>query len=97
MEVHGIGKGLDPNIQTEKQIMKPITVTKMKEVCQVKPWLAQGRAGLRCKIKPPIPTPINKPIVQVGEKQPQILVPKTSKIQDIVTPIIQEKVTPIPN
>ena len=29
-EVHGIGKGLDPNIQPEKQIIKPMPVTKVK-------------------------------------------------------------------
>ena len=27
-EVYGIGKGLEPNIQAEKQIIKPIAVTK---------------------------------------------------------------------
>ena len=30
LEVHGIGKGLDPNIQPEKQVMKPIIVLKNK-------------------------------------------------------------------
>ena len=50
-EVHGIGKGLDPNIQPEKQTLKPIVVTKAKEVCQINPRLGQGRAGLRCKNK----------------------------------------------
>ena len=30
-EVHGIGKGWDPNIQPEKQAMKPILATKVKE------------------------------------------------------------------
>ena len=34
-EVHGIVKGLDPNIQPEKQVMKPIAVTKVKEVPQI--------------------------------------------------------------
>ena len=49
-EVHGVGKGLDQNIQPEKQIIKPI-ISKVKEVSQIKPRLRQGRAGLRCKIK----------------------------------------------
>ena len=44
-EVHGMGKGLDLNIQPEKQVMKPIAVIKAKEVSQIKPWLGQGRAG----------------------------------------------------
>ena len=30
-DVHGIGKSLDPNIQPEKQVAKPIVVTKAKE------------------------------------------------------------------
>ena len=41
----------------------------MKDVFQIKPRLGKGRAGLRCKIKTLIPTLINKPNVQVGEKQ----------------------------
>ena len=35
-EVQGIGKSLDPNIQPEKQAIKPI-ITKAKEVSQIKP------------------------------------------------------------
>ena len=62
-EVHHIGKCLDPNIQPEKQVVKPITVIKGKEVSQVKPRLGQGRAGLRCKIN----TSISKPLMQVTE------------------------------
>ena len=60
---HGVGKILDPNIQPEKQVIKPITVTNV-EFTQVKPRLGQGRAGLRCKIK----TPVSRPIVQTIEK-----------------------------
>ena len=47
-EVHGIGKSLDPNIQLEKQVIKPIT-TKAKAVSQKKPRLEEGRVGLRCR------------------------------------------------
>ena len=36
-EIHSVGKGLDQNIQPEKQILKQITATKMKEVSQIKP------------------------------------------------------------
>ena len=31
-EVHDISKGLDPNIQAEKQDLKPITATKTKDM-----------------------------------------------------------------
>ena len=30
-EVHGIGKGLDPNIQPEKQVLRPLVVKKQKK------------------------------------------------------------------
>ena len=50
-EVHEIGKSLDPNIQPEKQAIRPITVTKGKDVTQAKPRLDQGREDLRHKIK----------------------------------------------
>ena len=50
-EVHGIGKGLDPNAQPEKQVFKANNTHKMKEVSQMRPRLGQGRAGLRCKMK----------------------------------------------
>ena len=53
-EVYAIGKGLDPNIQPEKQVLKPLVVTKAKEVPQIKPRLGQRRAGLRCKINTPV-------------------------------------------
>ena len=33
-EVHGIGKGLEQNIQPDKQVIKPIVDTKMKEISQ---------------------------------------------------------------
>ena len=60
----------------------------MNEVSHIKPRLDHGRAGLRCRIK--IPIPINKPIVQaMDKKQPKVLVPDT--------PIMQDKFVPIPN
>ena len=68
-EVHGIGKSLDLNTQPEQQVVKPIAVTKAREVSQIKPRLGQGRAGLRCKIK----TQISKTLMQVMEKPPNNL------------------------
>ena len=44
-EVHDIGKTLDPNIQPEKQGVKPIAITKAKEISQIKPRFGQERAG----------------------------------------------------
>ena len=67
-DVHGIGKKTYPNVLPDKQVIKPIRVTRPKEVSQIKPRLGQGREGLRHKIKIPIPTPINKPIAKAMEK-----------------------------
>ena len=63
-EVHGVRKGLDSNIQPEKQVLMPTACTKMKEVSQIKPRIGQRRAGLKHKIK----KPICRPIAQVIEK-----------------------------
>ena len=52
-EVHSVSRGLEANVQPEKQVIKPV-ITKAKEVPQIKPRLGYGRAGLRCKIKPQI-------------------------------------------
>ena len=56
-----MGKRLDPKTQPEKQAKKPKTVTKTKEVFEIKCRLGQGRVCLRCKTKTLIPTSINKP------------------------------------
>ena len=49
-QVCGIGKSLDPNIQPEKQIIRPLVQkAKTQKIPQIKPRLGQGRAGLRCK------------------------------------------------
>ena len=93
-EVHGIGKGLDLNIQPEKWVIKPIVASEVKGISQIKPRLCQGRAGLRCKIKTSVPPLINKPIVKLMEKpigQPKVilkeLIPKNCRIHDKIIPI----------
>ena len=88
-EVHGLGKGLDPNTQQEKQFLMPTAGTKENEVSQIKPRIGQGRAGLRCKIK----MLIGRPIVPVTEKK---LIEKTKALV-LKTSRVQGKVTPIPN
>ena len=82
-EVHGVGKGLDPNILPEKQITQPlVSKVKVQEISQVKPELGKGRAGLRCK-KPQIKQPFAQSVEQ------QLKVP-----EDFNT---QNKITKIPN
>ena len=67
-EVHGIGKGLDPNIRPEKQGLKPIIASKVKGVSKIEPWLGQGKAGIKWKIKLPVSPLFNSPIIQLKEK-----------------------------
>ena len=93
-EVHGVGKGLDLNIPPEKQVVKPIVAAEVKGISQIKPRLGQGRAGLRQKIKTPVPTWISKPIVKLMEKpteQPKVvakvLIRENSRIHDKIIPI----------
>ena len=50
-EVHGLGKGLDPNILPEKQVIKSIITSEVKGISQIKPRLGQSRAGLTKKEK----------------------------------------------
>ena len=46
-EVHGVDKGIDPNIQPEKQVIKPIISSAAKGVTHNKPRLGQGRPGIK--------------------------------------------------
>ena len=61
-EVHGVGKSLNPSVQPEKQVTIPM-ISKVRYVWQIKPRLQEGRAGIKCKTK----TPIVSPIVQAVE------------------------------
>ena len=95
------GKELDPNIRPEKQVINPPIASEVKRVSQIKPRLGQGRAGIKQKIKLPMPTSLNRPIVQLKEKpisqQPQNLaqpkitlkvpVPENSRFHDKIIPI----------
>ena len=49
-EVHGVDKGVDPNIQPEKQVMKHIISSETKGVTQNKPRLGHGRACIKQQI-----------------------------------------------
>ena len=40
-DVHGIGKGLDPNILPEKQVIKPVITSEAKGTPQIKPRLVK--------------------------------------------------------
>ena len=45
-EVHGIDKGIDPNIRLEKQVIKPAISPEAKDISQVKPRLGHSGVGL---------------------------------------------------
>ena len=56
-EIHGANKGLDPHVQPGKQKSFPIqTINKGMPTHPIpKPGIGQGRAGLRRKVKAPLP------------------------------------------
>ena len=88
-EVHGIGRGLDPNIRPERQVIKPIITSEAKGVYQIKPRLGQSGAGIKWKIKLPVSPPLDKSNVQLKEK------PIFQQIQNLVQPKMSLKV-PVP-
>ena len=55
LEVHGVGKNLDPNLKPEKQHTIP------KQGSKERPHIDQGRAGSRRKRLDPINQSINEP------------------------------------
>ena len=55
LEVHGVGKDLDPNLKPEKQHAIP------KQGNMERPHIGQGRAGSRRKRHDPINQSINPP------------------------------------
>ena len=61
-EVHGVDKGKHPNILPEKQVIRPIISLEVEGVTQNKPRLGQGRAGIKQKIKLPVPHHFIHPI-----------------------------------
>ena len=70
LEVHGVSKNLDPNIQPEKQAIRPL---KDNEILQEKPRIGQGRAGMRRRRL----SPISQTIAQSAE--PSKKIPEASK------------------
>ena len=52
-KVHGVDKRVDPNVQPEKQIIKPVLTpqsnisTQSKDQFHVEPRLGQGRPGMK--------------------------------------------------
>ena len=101
-EVHGIGKGLNLNKLPGKQVIKPIITSEVKGISQIKPWLGQGRAGLRRKIKLWMSPTITKPIVKLTEKpisHTQIMEPPkiSSKVPIPKSSSIHDKIIPIPD
>ena len=89
-EVHGVDKGIDPNILLEKQVIKPIITSEAKGVTQTKPRLGQGKVHIKQKIKLPLPPPLHKPIMKLTEK------PISQQPKNLTQPKITLKV-PVPD
>ena len=73
LEVHGMRKNLDSNINPEKQHAHPIKGS------VVKPCIGQGRAGLKRKRSNPINQTINQPS-ELSQKIPGKSKIKTGKM-----------------
>ena len=79
LEIHGMGKNLDPNIKPEKQHANPIKGSIEK------PCIGQGRAGFRRKR----PDPINLTIIPPSELSQKI--PGETKIETRKTNHVHSK------
>ena len=77
-EIHGANKGLDPHAQPGKQKSFPIqTVNKGTPTHPIpKPRIGQGRAGLRRKVKTPLPiSPHPLPVQPITEHDSRTAMP----------------------
>ena len=78
-EIHGANKGLDPHVQPGKQKSFPIqTVNKGMPTHPIpKPRIGQGRAGIRRKVKAPLPiaSPHLLPIQPITEHDSRTAMP----------------------
>ena len=79
LEVHGVGKNLDSNIKPEEQHANPIKGSIEK------PYIGQGRAGLRRKR----PDPINQTIIPPSELSKKV--PGETKIETRKTNCVHSK------
>ena len=74
-EVHGVSKTLDPNIQPEKQNIRPLNFNR---ISQEKPRMGHGRVGMRRR-RPPLINQTNTPTSELSKK-----IPEVSKIENKV-------------
>ena len=88
--LHGIDKGIEPNVISEKQVIKAIITPQMpilpetKIISHVKSKIGQGRAGIKRKTHMfPLPQPYEKP------EQPKLLPERKPIIQIAERPILQ--------
>ena len=80
--MHGIDKGIVPNIRLERQLIRPVISSEANSTSHVKPRLTQGTAGIKWKTftftvsqllnKPEKPKllPGRRPIIQLVERPP---------------------------
>ena len=78
-EIHGANKGLDPHVQPGKQKSFPVqTINKGMPTHPIpKPRIGQGRAGLRRKVKAPLPiaSPHLLPVQPITEHDSRTIMP----------------------
>ena len=89
LEVHGVSKNLDPNIQPEKQNIRPL---KGNGSLQEKPRIGQGRAGVRRRRPPPInqdnASELSKKIPEVSKIENKVITNPnyTTPVQSVNSP-----------
>ena len=73
-EVHGVDKGLHPQIRPERQTVKP-TITQIEvRTPTYRSRIGQGRAGMKRKVKTITPLQPKQVILPISEKQgPEIM------------------------
>ena len=89
-EVHGIDKGVDPNVKSEKQILKPPN-SATKPNPENKPRLGQDRAGLRRKMKAPVHIQPHDQPREIGQIKEQTLSKQKEGIQTPLTKSTTER------
>ena len=83
-EVHGVDKGVDPNVKPERQILKSPNLATQPNI-QNTPRLGQGRAGLRRKMKAPIQVQTQVQPREVSQIKGQTLSKQKESIQTPLT------------
>ena len=88
--VHGVDKGVDPNVKPERQILKSPNLATHPNL-QNKPRLGQGRTGLRRKINAPIQGQTQVKSKDVSQIKEQTLPKQKESVQTPLTKLTTDR------